>query len=129
MIYFVAAIVNDDVITSDDLLSRIQLTMTLSGLPDQPDVRQRIAPQLLQKLIDESLQRQAAESSRFSVTKDDITRALDQLATRQGKTVEELHAFLNANNIPVSTVERQIESEMLWNLYMLKKNPTSREGI
>ena len=56
----IAAVVNDDVITSGDLIDRINLGIATSGLPNDDATRQRLAPPVLRSFIDEKLQLQEA---------------------------------------------------------------------
>ena len=49
----IAAVVNEDVITSGDLIDRINLGIATSGLPNDDATRQRLAPQILRGNIDE----------------------------------------------------------------------------
>src|SRR4051812_46427810 len=46
----VIAIVNDDIITSQDLKDRINLVLKMTGLPDNAEVRSRLTAQIMQKL-------------------------------------------------------------------------------
>ena len=49
----VVARVNDDAITDYDLAQRIQFALKTTGLQDTPDLRQRMASQVLRQMIDE----------------------------------------------------------------------------
>ena len=51
----IAAIVSDDVVSMFDLQARIQMVIETSGLAATPEVRRRLAPQILRTLIDERL--------------------------------------------------------------------------
>src|SRR2546421_227061 len=53
----IAAIVNDEVISVFDLVSRIRMVLISSSIPDTPENRQRIAGQVLRSLIDDGLKR------------------------------------------------------------------------
>jgi len=57
----VVARVNDDAITDFDLSQRVMFAIRTSGLQDSPDLRQRMAPQMLRQMIDERLQVQDAK--------------------------------------------------------------------
>jgi len=118
---FIAAVVNDDVITSQDLAARLRLTILLSGLENRPEVHQRVAPQILQRLIDETLQKQEAARRGLSATEEEIQSALGKIVQRQNKTVEEMIAFLQANGLPLAVMEDQIYAEILWSKYLVQK--------
>ena len=48
----IAAVVNDNIITTIDLDQRMRLAILSSVLPDNPEVRQHLLPQILRSLID-----------------------------------------------------------------------------
>ena len=57
----VLARVNDDAITDFDLQQRVLFAIRTTGLQDSPDLRQRMAAQILRQMIDERLQIQDAK--------------------------------------------------------------------
>ena len=57
----IIAVVNDEAVSSRDVIERVRLVVLVSGLNDSPELRQRIAPQVLRTLIDEHLRLQEAE--------------------------------------------------------------------
>ena len=62
----IAAVVNDDVVSFQDLNERLQLVAVTSGIGDSEEARQRLAPQVLRQLIEETLQLQ--EAARLEIT-------------------------------------------------------------
>ena len=82
----IAAVVNDDVITTQDLIDRINLGIATSGLPNDDATRQRLAPQVLRGFIDEKLQLQEAQRLGTEVTEIDSSASTLTLASgeRQG---------------------------------------------
>src|ERR1700730_3436321 len=57
----VVARVNDDAITDFDLSQRVLFAIRTTGLQDSPELRQRMAAQMLRQMIDERLEIQAAQ--------------------------------------------------------------------
>src|SRR5260370_33974755 len=57
----VVARVNDDAITDFDLSQRVLFAIRTTGLQDSPELRQRMAAQMLRQMIDERLQIQDAK--------------------------------------------------------------------
>src|SRR5207245_7992941 len=51
----IAAVVNDEVISVADVMSRLRMVMLSSNLTDSPETRQRIAAQVLRTIVDEKL--------------------------------------------------------------------------
>ena len=75
----IAAVVNEDMISLGDLEARIRLVLLSSQLPDNEQVRQRVAPQVLRTLIDEKLEMQEAKKFNVSASEDDANKAFDRL--------------------------------------------------
>src|SRR5580704_1405043 len=67
----IAAVVNDEVISVFDLVSRMRLVELSSNLPDTPETRQRIGGQVLRALVDEKLQLQEAKRQNVVATDDE----------------------------------------------------------
>jgi peptidyl-prolyl cis-trans isomerase SurA len=84
----IVAVVNDEVISAQDLNDRLQLVTLTSGIPDNEQARARLAPQVLRSLIEEALQLQEAERLEITVEDAEIERALANIAERNQMTVE-----------------------------------------
>lgn len=72
----IAAVVNDDVISVQDLNDRLQLVLLTSRIPDSEQARARLQQQILRGLIEETLQLQEAERLSLSVEQSEMDRAL-----------------------------------------------------
>ena len=75
----IAAVVNDDVITEYDVIARMRLVMLSARIPDTPENRERLLPQVLRSLIDERLQIQEAQRLEISVEKDELEAAIRRI--------------------------------------------------
>src|SRR5215211_1182455 len=64
----IAAVVNDDVVSVLDLVSRMQMVMLSSNIPDTPELRERMGRQVLRSLVDERLQMQEGKRQNITVT-------------------------------------------------------------
>src|SRR5260370_6363124 len=64
----VVARVNDDAITDFDLSQRVLFAIRTTGLQDSPELRQRMAAQMLRQMIDEPLQIHDAKRLRLKAT-------------------------------------------------------------
>ncbi len=117
----IVAIVNDDVITALDLAKRSRIIITSSGLQDTPEVRQRLAPQVLRTLIDERLR--AQETARNGVTAPEarVEARLDQLAQENNMTREQFAAVLARNGVEVDWLSEQIRNEIAWSLFIQRR--------
>jgi len=110
----IAAIVNDDVISLHDLDNRLALTLVTSNLENQPEIRQRLAPQILRALIDDRLKVQEARRLNVVVTKTEIDDALDRIARQVNMAPREIPQFLASRGAKMSTLIDQVEAEIGW---------------
>ena len=86
----IAAVVNDDVITTRTCSTGSVWRIATSGLPNDDATRQRLAPQVLRGLIDEKLQLQEAKRLGIDVTDADLDQAMMTIAQRNQTTAPEL---------------------------------------
>ncbi|HEX6143003.1 MAG TPA: peptidylprolyl isomerase [Geminicoccaceae bacterium] len=110
----IVAVVNDDVVSLRDLEERLQLILVTSGVPDTPEARERLAPQVLRGLIEETLQLQEAERLDIQVTPGEIDQALNSIAGRNNMTVDEMRRFLARNGVSPATLDRQLRAQIAW---------------
>lgn len=110
----IAAVVNDDVITSGDLIDRINLGIATSGLPNDDATRQRLAPQVLRSFIDEKLQLQEAKRLGIDITDADLNQALQTIAQRNKTTAPELLRFLSDRGLNPRALQDQLRAQIAW---------------
>src|ERR671916_1850674 len=84
----IAAVVNDEVVSVFDLVSRMQIVMLSSNIPDTPELRERMGRQVLRSLIDERLQLQEAKRQNVTVSDADVEKALLQIAQQNNMSTE-----------------------------------------
>jgi peptidyl-prolyl cis-trans isomerase SurA len=111
----IVAVVNEDVITTADVGSRITLLLRSSGIPDNDDNRQRMAPRVLRTLIDEKLQLQEAKRLNVTASKDDVDQALTRLEQQNNLPKGGLDKYLERLSIPRSALIEQITASVTWN--------------
>lgn len=125
----IAAVVNEQAITLSDVLGRLQLALVSSGLPDSPEARQRLLPQVLRLLIDETLQRQEAKRLNIAVTETEIEAELRQIAQRNRLSVDQFQDALRQAGVPISTLRQQVEANLAWSrLVQRRVRPTIQIG-
>jgi peptidyl-prolyl cis-trans isomerase SurA len=110
----IVAVVNDEVISAQDLNDRLQLVTLTSGIPDNEQARARLAPQVLRSLIEEALQLQEAERLEITVEDAEIERALANIADRNQMTVEAMRRFFAQNGIDFATLLDQVRAQIAW---------------
>jgi len=111
----IAAVVNDDVISTADLEARTRLILLSSQLPDNPQVRQRVVPQVLRSLIDEKLEMQEAKRFNIAINEKDIAHAIERLEQQNRLPKGGLEKILESQGIPRSTLAAQVSASLVWN--------------
>ena len=110
----IAAVVNDNIITTTDLEQRVRLAILSSGLPDNADVRMHLLPQILRSLIDEQLQAQEAKRLDLSVSKAEINEALEHIA-HDNNIQGDMLQFIAARGASPEAMIAQVRNGLLWN--------------
>ena len=116
----VAAVVNDEIISTYDLAQRMRLLILTSGI----QVTQQNLPQLQQQalisLVDERLQiqelRRVEKEQKFDIvpTEDEVNAELGDMAKGNNMSVEQFTTMFSARGVGVGTLKAQIRSEMGW---------------
>lgn len=110
----IVAVVNDAAITKIDLLVRLQLVIRTSGLPDTPEARARLAPQVLRALIDEKLKRQAVDSAGISASREEVVRALTRFAAANGMTIDQFNAAVEQDPLVAEAFTDEAIANIGW---------------
>ena len=110
----IAAVVNDEVISVDDVRSRIRMVMLSSNLTDSPETRQRIAAQVLRTIVDEKLQMQEAKRQNITATDEEINKALAQIEKQNNMQPGQLDQVLKAHGIERSALVDQLTASIVW---------------
>ena len=110
----IAALVNGQVISNYDVAQRIRMTLVTLSLKQTPENMERSRKQVLELLVDETLQRQEAEHLQIRVNPEEFARALSVLARRNNTTPEGLVRLFSENNVKPITVRDRILNEIIW---------------
>jgi peptidyl-prolyl cis-trans isomerase SurA len=110
----IAAIVNDDIISSHDLESRLSLFLATSNAQDTPENRRRLAPEVLRTLIDDALKHQEMRRQNITVSQAEIDHTLDQIAAQLRVSPDQLPAYLAGRGVAMSTLIDQLDAEIGW---------------
>ena len=113
----VAALVNDEPITTVDVRNRMRLIIASTGLStlDQ-EAMVRVQDQAIRGLIDEHPQLQAAREFEVEVAEEEIMQSFLDLAQRNNSTIDAVVAELERSGVDVQTLRHQIESEIAWQI-------------
>ena len=110
----IAAVVNDEVISIYDLVNRTRLAIMSSGLPDTPETRRRVQPQVLRALIDEKIQAQEAARQNVTATEADMQAAIARIEENNRMPPGGLERLIANSGIERSAVMGQIRANVLW---------------
>jgi peptidyl-prolyl cis-trans isomerase SurA len=110
----IAAVVNDDVISVFDLVSRMKMVELSSNLADTPETRQRIGGQVLRALVDEKLQLQEAKRQNVVATDDELNTALAQIEKQNSMQAGQLNQFLKSRGIDRGSLVNQLTASIVW---------------
>lgn len=110
----IAAVVNGDVISIFDLEARLSMIIASAGMEDRVEVRRRMGPQVLRSLIDEKLKMQEAKRLGIQVSKEDIDKALRQVAAQNRADLAQLDQILIQQGIRKEDLVDKIESDVAW---------------
>ncbi len=109
----IVAVVNDDVILRSELESathKIALQAQERGARIPP--RSVLEQQVLERLISERLQLQAARDAGIEVTEEMVNRALANIAARSGLSLAEMRDVLLADGLDFREFRRQLHDEI-----------------
>jgi peptidyl-prolyl cis-trans isomerase SurA len=130
----VAALVNDDVISTYDLRQRALLLIVTSGVPATADNLPQIQEEALRSLVDEHLElqelRKLEKEQKFTIIADDdeVNGALAQLAKDNNTSVAELRRQFGNVGLDLQTLRDQLRVQISWNR-MISGRYASRTSI
>jgi len=110
----VAAIVNDEVVSTYDVNQRAQLLLAGSGIEPSKETLDRARAQAIRDLVDERLQMQEAVDRKVNVDQADVDRSISDIARQNGTTPDELRTQLAANGISIQSLRAQVQADIAW---------------
>lgn len=112
----IAAVVNDEPITTLDVRNRMRLIISSAGIQPNEEILMRIQEQALDGLIDETLQLQTAREFDIEVTEEEVDDSLRDIAARNGLTIDQILGDLADAGIEVETLRQQLRAEIAWQI-------------
>ena len=110
----IAAVVNGQVITDDDVAARARLLAVSTGMPMTPDTLNRLQPQITEQLVDQTLQLQEINRRGVVVKEDDIEAAVSHIEQGNNMPAGALRGRLEAAGVPFSTLIAQLRTQLGW---------------
>jgi peptidyl-prolyl cis-trans isomerase SurA len=116
----VAAVVNDDIISSYDLMQRMRLLMVTSGMQPTQENLPQLEQEALRSLIDEHVQmqelRRVEKAQKITIisTDKEIDEQIEDIAKGNNMTGQQLTQQLAAQGVGVDTWRAQIRADSSW---------------
>ena len=116
----VAAVVNDDIISTYDLAQRMRLLIATSGVQPTQETLPQFQREALISLIDERIQlqelRRVEKEQKFSIIADDaeVNEELAAMAQQNNLRPEAFLNQLRAQGINPDTLRQQVRAQMSW---------------
>ncbi len=121
----VAALVNDDPISSYDLRQRMRLLVVTSGVQPSEDNLPQIEREALRGLVDERLEMQEVKvieekqkDLKLEPADDEVDSTIGDMAKQSGISRDELLKTLKSDGVDARTLRQQIAAQMSWNHYI-----------
>lgn len=110
----IAAIVNEQLISTYDLQARLRLALFSANLPDTQESRQRLLPQVLRQLVDEQLQMQEAQRLGLTVSEKELADAQATIERQNNLPPGGLPQHLAQGGVPFETLRAQLRASIAW---------------
>ncbi|PHS77609.1 MAG: hypothetical protein COB56_02760 [Robiginitomaculum sp.] len=110
----IAAVVNDDVITTYDLRQRSLFMMATQGIEPTEESKRQILSQAMRNLVDEKLQLQESKKYDQTISQEAVANGVRNLIGRNGIDIEDFTQRLASAGISISTLQDQIRAEIAW---------------
>lgn len=110
----IAAVVNDDVISVMDVQERLALTMVTSAIPNTPENRQKILPNVVRALVDDQLRLQEAKRVKITVTDADVAGAIRRIEENNKLPQGASEGMMQRAGVPFSALQKQVRAQVAW---------------
>jgi peptidyl-prolyl cis-trans isomerase SurA len=117
----IAAVVNEDAITMSDVEDRMRLIIASSGLPNTPEIKNKLSGQVVGSLIEEQIKIQEGRRLEIDVTQDEINQGFATIAQQNNIPVDKFTAMLTQSGINIGTLHHQIEAQIAWGKVVQKE--------
>lgn len=109
----IAAVVNEEVITENQLNDRIERVRKEILLTSQPMPTEEVfRKQILQQLINQKLQLQVAKKIGIQISEEDIDQSLAKMAKKDNETVDQLYERMKVQGWTILEFREEVEKEL-----------------
>ncbi|CAN7395392.1 peptidylprolyl isomerase [Caulobacter sp. LjRoot300] len=120
----VAAVVNDDIVSSYDLMQRMRLLMVTSGLQPTQENLPQLEQEALRSLIDEHVQmqelRRVEKAQKITIisTDKEVEEQIEDIAKGNNMTGAQLTQQLQSQGVGIDTWKAQIRADSSWQAWI-----------
>lgn len=114
----IIVVVNKDAITASDVEERVRLINLSGGRPVTTPIPDEIRKQLIQGMIEELLQLQAARAKKIKIDDAEVEKTLENLAKDNKMSINAMVQMLKANGISKQTMLTRLKAQMAWGRYI-----------
>lgn len=128
----IVALVNGEIISSEDMESRINAFSMGSKIPFNEQTKNMITQRVLNNAVDEKLKLQASKKDGITVSEQEVNEQMQQFEKENNVAKGGLSKLLKDAGVNKSTMMEQIKSDLAWVRYVRKKfysegTPTQKE--
>ncbi len=110
----IAAVVNNEIISSQDIKNRLNLFLMTTQIPFNPQTQNMIYSRVLNNAIEEKIKLQAASKEDIKISPQELAQAIKDFEKSNNISAGNLKNILKQNNVTMSTFENQMKSDMAW---------------
>lgn len=120
----IAAVVNDDLVSTYDLMQRMRLLMVTSGVQPTQETLPQLQAEAMRSLVDERLQIQELRrierqnKTEIIATDKEVDQEIADVARGNNISAEQLLASLSAQGVGAQTFREQLRAEQSWQNYI-----------
>ena len=120
----IVALVNADIITEYDVEAKTNFHAVNSSKPLTPELRKQLRPQIIQELIDETLQLQEIQARGISVDDTMVLQSISNIEKDNNMAPGGLLELLSKNRVPRDSYLRYVKSQLGWNQVVQMRSPS-----
>ena len=110
----IAAVVNDEIISTRDLQNRVNLFLMTTRIPLNPQTKNMIFGRVLNNAIEEKLKLQAATKEGITISPKELATSIQQFEKNNNISNGELKKILAQNNVDMDAFESQMKADLAW---------------
>lgn len=119
--YKIVALVNGEIISSEDIQNRINLFLMSTGIPFNQQTQGMILQKVLNNTVDEKLKIQEATKEGISITQDELSSQTKLYEKKYQIPSGQLDAILKKSDVSKQAFIDQLKADILWLRLIRKK--------